>query len=165
LETALILTPVGKSLGTIIEKEMINGLHLRDLVQIVKIAHEKELFHRDIKPTNMYLNDDEILLNDWGSSKQLNTSIEKKDWLGTYGFSVTTDERLKNGWSDKTCDLVSVVRSAYVFVTKENPRISDDNGAAFWNEKIRVGTLWHEAVLLAEQKEYDALSQLLRKLK
>jgi hypothetical protein len=73
---------------------------------------------------------------------------------------VTPPEQYENGWSDATCDLVAVVRSAYTLVFKQQPSSPD-----FWEKAFRVGSVWHTALELAIQQDYQNLGHLLNKLK
>jgi eukaryotic-like serine/threonine-protein kinase len=158
--TAILTTPLGKPFRTTLDgnEESIQGSHLRDLVRIVQRAHEAKIFHRDIKPNNLHLTDEgNIVLLDWGASTLLNDpDTHSRTWQGTAGFSVTSDEQEENSWSDATCDLVAVVRSAYVLVFKDRP---PEN---FWT--MYHGSVWNVAIELATNEDYEKLGQRLRGL-
>ena len=164
---ALILSPVGNVLMTANHRkgETLDGSHLQKLVQIVQEAHEKKLLHRDIKPHNAYLTDDnQILLNDWGSS--VGTKDELFIWEGTHGYSVSASQHLETGWTGETCDLVALVRTAYVLICKESPPLGDEDAAnEYWEKRIRRGTVWYTAMGYAKSKKYDKLGKLLCSLK
>ena len=164
---ALVVSPYGKDLRTDVHREgaSVNGLQLQRLVQIVRLAHEKNLEHRDIKPMNVFMTDDnQVLLNDWGSSRT--TTESAANWEGTFGFSVSPKQRRSSFWSGEVCDLVALVRTAYVLVFKESPPTDDEDEANdYWNRHIRDGTTWERAMQHAVGKNYEELGKLLFALK
>ena len=109
----------------------------------------------------MYLtNDGKILLNDWSASTKLDDATrEPGDWQGTADFSVTSDDQTKNKWSDATCDLVAVIRSAYVLLFNMKSNCLRDGAY------LRKGTLWQVALTHATNQDYDNLAKLLYNIK
>lgn len=164
---ALVSTPVAKDLRT--DKCRIgipvDGRHLKQLVQIVKQAHDQNLLHRDIKPNNCFLGGDtNFILNDWGASRL--TSESPNPWQGSVGFSVTPDQQTTNGWDDKACDLVAVVRTAYVLFCKESPPTESWAEAIdYWNKQFRDGSGWKAALGHALNTNYEELGKILLYLK
>jgi hypothetical protein len=117
-----------------------------------------------VKPDNVYLHNDKILLNDWGSAVQLGR--QDAIWEGTYGFSVHPQEEGSPELSTKSKDLISLVRCCYVLLFKEWPP-SDSAQAAehHWEGCFREGTYWRKAILLAEKLQYEELGNFLGKMK
>ena len=152
---AILVTPKGEPLRTFgLNGELIQGSHLKDLVQIVEAAHDLGLLHRDIKPDNMFLFEKTFFLTDWSSS------IKKDDfynapWEGSIGYSVTKDEREEYRWSGKACDLIALVRSSYVLVTKRV--LPSENGSHQFGPR----TVWRKAFEFAIVENYDQLGNLL----
>jgi len=134
---ALILTPVAEDLRT--DKcrfgHPVDGSHMKSLVQVVQYAHKKNLIHRDIKPTNCFFHKDVgFILNDWGSSRL--ASAKSDVWEGSIGFSVSPKQQQVNKWDDKACDLVAVVRTAFVLFCKESPPVNSHESAdGYWGKK------------------------------
>eukprot|EP00978_Attheya_sp_CCMP212_P029057 scaffold102073_cov45-Attheya_sp.AAC.2 len=135
---ALIITPIGIEISKDGEKNCIKGTHLKDLVGIVKQAHLNGLIHRDIKPRNVFFtpSDNTILLIDWGSSTP-ETNDEARTWEGTVGFSVHPTEDCYNNLDSRARDLVSIVRTSYSLLFKENvPSIDPKVVENHWRERL-----------------------------
>ena len=152
---AILVTPKGEPLRTFgLNGELIQGSHLKDLVQIVKAAHDLGLLHRDIKPDNMFLFKKTFFLNDWSSSIKKD-DFDDAPWEGSIGYSVTKDEREEYRWSGKACDLIALVRSSYVLVTKRV--LPSENGSNQFGPR----TVWKNAFEFAIVEDYDQLGKLL----
>ena len=152
---AILFTPKGETLRTFgLSGKLIQGSHLKDLVQIVKAAHDLGLLHRDIKPDNMFLFEKTIFLNDWSSSIK-EDDFYNAPWEGSIGYSVTKGEREENRWSGKSCDLIAVVRSSYVLVTRRV--LPSENGS----NQFGPGKVWEKAFEFAIEEDYDQLGNLL----
>jgi len=166
-EEALVLTPVAKVLRT--DKcrfgERVDGRHMKELVEIVEQAHDCELLHRDIKPDNCFLADDgSFILSDWGSSRMATDATGV--WEGSIGYSVTQEQQKEYRWDDKACDLVAVVRTAYVLFCKESPPVDDAAEAIeYWDKEFRDGSGWKEALTNAIKMNYKELARVLLYLK
>jgi Protein kinase domain len=157
-KSAIVVTPIGKTF-----KEMpISGYHLGQLVKIVKLAHDKKLIHRDIKPNNVYCHEDCMLLSDWGSAIGAQSEITK--WQGTYGYSVSPLDPLYNA-GPQVRDLVSVVRTAYSLLFGIKTQASEQEIIEYWNKILRANTVWEEAMGYAKSLNYEKLAELLSKLK
>ena len=139
----------------------VSGQNLKELVEIVRSAHGHGVIHRDIKPQNVYLSGETMLLNDWSSAVKKNR--DSLSWEGTYGFSVSTAEREFRSLSAEARDLVSVVRTAYVLLFRVAMPPSDDQQAAiqYWRQTIRDGTVWAQALSFAKAGDYEQLGNLL----
>lgn len=142
-----------------------DGRHLKQLVQIVKQAHDLNLLHRDIKPNNCFLVEGaNFMLSDWGSSRL--TYVSTDQWEGTVGFSVTPNQQKDNAWDDKACDLVAVARTAYVLFCKKSPPTETWGEAIeYWKQQFRDGSGWNEALNCAINSDYEKLWKTLLYLK
>jgi len=59
--------------GTPLKRELLTTTHVEQLVHTLKVVHAAGIIHRDVRVSNLfYLSDEQILLNDWGSSVEAN---------------------------------------------------------------------------------------------
>ena len=147
---ALVCSPVGDVVLPIKYGRSSRGSHLSDLVTILEQAHRKGIVHRDVKPENIFLVNDTVLLNDWGISCE--GSDEFIPWKGTEAYC---DPPTRN---DTHCprpasDLRSLVRCAYAMTVLETevPRNMD-----FWACRLASG-LWKRGMDAADMLDYNAL--------
>ncbi len=165
----LLVTPVAIPVFPVRPAVRVSGRHLRQLVQVVRAAHERGLCHRDIKPENMFLTDDSesnLLLNDWGAA--VVQDLENRQqylWIGTVRYS----PRVRgNHCPSRVDDLRCVVRSAFVLITGLVPPIpmgkTDKEEAVielFWSNVMCEGTYWSQCLTLAEALDYETLGNML----
>ena len=74
----------GVDLGELLKREGQPGLPLGDAIEYARQAcealqyvHEQQIVHRDVKPQNMILGEDGIVLVDFGVARELG---EEDDW-------------------------------------------------------------------------------------
>jgi serine/threonine protein kinase len=131
-----------------------------DLVKVLRIAHTKlGICHRDVKPANIFIYEDKIILNDWGSACIAERPVL---WEGTVGFYTKYTGEHCPDFAD---DLIAFVKSAYLMLFNCClPRTDIDS---FWNEHIvnNTNTVWYECYNHAKAKNYDALITTLGSLK
>ena len=68
---------------------------------------------------------------------------------------MTKDEREENGWSGESCDLIALVRSAYVLATRRF--LPSEKGS----NQFGPGKVWEKAFEFAIEEDYDQLGNLL----
>ena len=146
---AILSTPVGQQL----DSKWITGSHLRELVFIVKSAHDKGLLHRDIKPANIIFFKEKIFLIDWSASVS-GDLFEEAPWVGSPTYGVTQAEQIKHRWSGETCDLIALVRTSYSLVNMTKMPAYDVC-------KEIDASVWNEALKFAVRKAYDELGAFL----
>lgn len=150
---ALVCTPVGKCILPLKGGQRTTGQHLSELVTILEGAHSAGIAHRDVKPDNIFLvNDDHILLNDWGISCML-SDTEMVVWKGSRGYSDPPDD-MNSGmhYPSKAKDLRSLVRCAYSMLFLEQPTNVDD----YWQYRL-APQLWRDAMTAADSSDYEKL--------
>lgn len=157
-QSALVVQPVASPVLPVANGKLVRGKHLFQLIGVLEQAHLIDLQHRDVKPDNIYLDDeDDIILNDWGSSTRLSSS---SSWDGvTPGFCDPPDF----DGDGKVRDLRSAVRTAWCFVRNQFPDTTD--GQSFW-DFFESGdeNFWQEAWKLANETKYTELAALLSKI-
>lgn len=155
VENILVVQPIGTPVLPVKGGQTVRGKHLRQLVWILQQAHVAGLQHRDIKPDNIYLVGDSLLLNDWGSA----TTLEgEAAWQGTPGFC---DPPTFNG-SGNVRDLRAAVRTAWSLVRNQFP-LTDKEDPNFWSflEKSEEQCVWTEAWVRANEANYEKLANVL----
>lgn len=166
-EMALVVTPVGNPVKSYCcnTGKLVFGKHFGELVDALKLAHEHDIIHCDVKPGNIFLTDDDvILLNDWGSSK-ITGPGSSEAWEGTIGFSVSPQEMLAHpNWSGEIRDLVALVRTAYVLMTKRMPPDSEMASITFWSEVFSDKKIWKHGLEMAMTRNYAELKSWLESL-
>ncbi len=157
-EHVLVVTPVATLVAPVAKSKRVCGRHLKQLVEVVKAAHELHLCHRDIKPENMFLTSEgNLLLNDWGAAVfQDFDSPSQVPWIGTVRYNPRIEG---NHTPSKELDLRCVVRSAFVLITAVVP--PSDSTEQFWSNVMAADTNWADYLLLAETLNYDELGNQL----
>ena len=105
--------------------------YLRQAAQAIDYAHSKRILHRDIKPANMLLQDDWLLLSDFGLAKLLSTSTYRSRThagAGTPGYMAPEQIR---GRALPASDLYSLAIVAYQLLTGHMPFSGDEPYAIF----------------------------------
>ena len=92
---------------------------VKSIVNALYIIHQKGVMHRDIKPNNIFINENNniIKLGDFGCSIYIKDN--KSDPIGTIFY--TAPEIIKNLKYDEKCDLWSLGVTLYELYTGELP--------------------------------------------
>lgn len=153
-ESVLIVSPIGTPVPRPgIKMKEISGRHLRQLVAVVKGAHDAGLVHRDIKPENIFLDEKgNIILNDWGCSIEL-AACTTAPWAGTQPY--TSPQTM----GSRENDLLLVVRSSFVMLFGYLPTTNID-----WDRAFGKDTYWSELAGHASVLNYDMVDSMLPKM-
>jgi serine/threonine protein kinase len=112
---------------------------LRDLLSILQVVHQHQIIHRDIKPENIIRrqSDRNLVLIDFGASKQLTTSeISKAGTLiGSYGY--TPIEQMGYGVTYPASDLYAVGATCFHLLSGIHPAKVHESSGYQWTENWR----------------------------
>lgn len=128
----------GGDLSTLLKKQ--NGkLPLAQKLKIMSglcnaiyYIHSRDIMHRDIKPNNVFLDKKgNVLLGDFGLSKNLNGSNQTRTYCGTPIFMAP---EVKNHQSyDKKADIYSIGCIWYLLCTQSLPSDNSDVDSINWS--------------------------------
>lgn len=121
----------GQSLATKIKNSSISYIQsceiLLQLCEVLDYIHIRSIVHRDIKPDNIYLlNDNTVKIGDFGIALDL-TNKNKNDLLLAGSIHYLSPEILQNKIINKLSDIYSLGITFYEMITKKLPFVSDDN--------------------------------------
>ncbi len=95
---------------------------LLDLLPVLKFIHERGVIHRDIKPQNVIIreNDGKHVLIDFGASKLLTATVKNKGTsIGSHGY--TPVEQMQDGKAYPASDLFSLGATCFFLLTGISP--------------------------------------------
>lgn len=159
----LAVLPIGLKVLPCAFPTALSGTQYCALLAAVKYAHEKGIVHRDIKPDNIYLdqeNKSRIILNDWGSSAALGVKCK---WVGTLAYCPDRPDEDGDHIPTIQSDLISLVRTVYVIHKQVYPRMEDGATTCepFW-EMIKTSSNSFATMLNhATSEAYNELEKLL----
>ncbi len=103
-----------------------------DVIEGLQEAHRCGLIHRDVKPSNCFLDaDDRVKVGDFGLSKSLlhdGQLTQTGSFLGTLLYAAP--EQIRNEPIDLRADVYSVAATLYFLLTGRAPFQTDDDPAA-----------------------------------
>ena len=155
----LVITKMGDCVQPKSKGRIVHGHHIRTLVEILRVAHARNLCHRDVKPDNIYIDDDgKVFLSDWSSSCDRDSM---QTYQSTFGFydNPTTPEAPTMTVSPKD-DLRALVKSAYLMLFNSSAPHPDLDVTLFWRNRLREDTIWKEAMDYCDDLDYDRLQSL-----
>jgi serine/threonine protein kinase len=76
-ECALVMSPRAVPM----QPERFCGRHALQILETLKAAHQHQLYHRDVRPANLMLVGEDVLVNDWGYAVQ---GAEPVEYAGTF---------------------------------------------------------------------------------
>lgn len=157
----LAVSPIGLTILPIVGGKHTHGGHWVVLVNVLQRAHEMDIAHRDVKPDNIFLHDNDVLLNDWGSSCKIGKRVP---FVGTLAYCVEPPGEDGCHVPSASSDLRSLVRSVYSMLTMQFPPEEPEEIATFWQMRLRKDTLWQDLIQFANDANYIALKSALARL-
>lgn len=132
-------------------------------IDCISELHFKDIYHRDIKPQNFLIDEDNLIVSDFGLGMEpdsLSRFTSSSMFAGTRGF--IPPEFLQGGFkhADQTGDIFMLGKSFYVLITKQDPTYLMDG--AVHPALFHVIT---RACELDKTKRYQSLAELKQALK
>ncbi|CAI2189698.1 5077_t:CDS:1 [Funneliformis geosporum] len=160
---SMIITPVGEKISYQFRQH-----HALQLLNLLRCIHNEEVFHRDVRPSNILLDtSDNVILADWGSAIR-KPSNELVPYEGTISFASPDilNNNLESHHSKASDDLHSFVRTLFILHNpRDLPILPDEDLSTkaqsvigYWNDKLD-GELWTEMVNGASNQDYDVLKK------
>jgi len=158
---ALILTPIGFPVLPCAMQTGITPKMLITLLDVVRVAHELGWIHRDIKPDNIYLDQNDssrIVLNDWSSAAKQG---EECRYVGTSLFGDTPGASGRHT-PEPRLDLRALVRTAYCLCRQRLPYVEDKHEAIeeYWAKIAADRPIFSKALEFADAIDYKGLEEL-----
>jgi hypothetical protein len=160
---ALILTPLGVPVLPCPVHADVTPTMSVTLLQVVQKAHSLGWIHRDIKPTNIYLDINDtsrIVLSDWSSAVRANIEC---DYVGTRIFGDKPGPTNRHV-PEQRLDLRCLVKTAFCLSRQRNPIVEDNDLEVqqYWSKIKDQYPLFRKAMDLADAVKYDELAELFR---
>ncbi|BBO57445.1 hypothetical protein CLAM6_27560 [Cobetia sp. AM6] len=151
------------NIDLIVGKHEVQDIVFMKMIDSLSQLHEKNIYHRDIKPQNFLMNGEEILVSDFGlglepSSETRITSSAM--FAGTHGY---LPPEFRNGGfkrASEASDIFMLGKSFYVLMTNQDPTYIMD-GAIHPAMKYVIDRACH----LDANKRYQNLSELKQSIK
>jgi hypothetical protein len=157
----LVVSPWADCVEPIPGGSRVDSQHITDLVRVLQIVHTKlKICHRDVKPWNIFIYDNNIILSDWGSAR---SSLSPVTWEGTLGFY---EGYFGEEYPLPSNDLIALLKSAYLMLFN-NCHMPVTEMETFWTGLIKSNrnTVWklcHESCL---NRNYDEFIHYIQPLK
>ncbi len=96
---------------------------LRDLLSVLRIVHQMQVIHRDIKPDNILRrqSDSKLVLIDFGVSKEKTGTISPKQGTNIGSFGYAALEQMQGGQAYYASDLYSLGVTCFHLMTNVSP--------------------------------------------
>jgi serine/threonine protein kinase len=116
------------------------------LLNTLEAVHAGGMFNCDIKPSNVLMHGDNVVLCDWGSAVfGIGNNPLPKRSVGTIGYCDFT--LIKPAPPDASHDLMALVRTVYANYTGQHVPSDQNMANAFWEENFRsTDSQWTKAM-------------------
>ncbi|MBD2607963.1 serine/threonine protein kinase [Scytonema hofmannii FACHB-248] len=155
---------------------------LLDLLPVLKFIHDRGVIHRDIKPQNIIRrqNDGQLVLIDFGASKQLSTTVMMKTGtaIGSHGY--TPIEQMQDGKAYPASDLFGLGATCFHLLTGIRPsqlwmeqgfswvtswrKYLSNSGNSVITSRLKLGKVLDKLLKTDIQKRYQSADEVLSDL-
>ena len=133
--------------------------HFLQLLDTLEALHAGRMFNCDIKPSNVLMHGDNVVLCDWGSAAfAIGDDPLPKRSVGTIGYCDFT--LLEPAPPSASHDLMALVRTVYSNYTLQHVSSDQNTANAFWEENFRQDSLWWNAMKYAREADYTKLKKM-----
>ena len=156
---ALISLPLCVSIRPQRDGSLLRRKHFLQLVDTLEALHAGRMFNCDIKPSNVLMHGDNVVLCDWGSAVfAIGDDPLPKRSVGTIGYCDFT--LLEPAPPSASHDLMALVRTVYSNYTLQHVSSDQNTANAFWEENFRQDSLWWNAMKYAREADYTKLKEM-----
>jgi WD40 repeat protein/tRNA A-37 threonylcarbamoyl transferase component Bud32 len=155
---------------------------LLDLLPVLKFIHDRGVIHRDIKPQNIIRrqNDGQLVLIDFGASKQLSATVMMKTGtaIGSHGY--TPIEQMQDGKAYPASDLFGLGATCFHLLTGIRPsqlwmeqgfswvtswrKYLSNSGNSVITSRLKLGKVLDKLLKTDIQKRYQSADEVLSDL-
>ena len=96
--------------------------YVRQACEALAYVHAQHVVHRDVKPENLILGPDGVVLVDFGVAREYETNVEGTAVIGTPGFMAP---EVLGGIISPRCDVYGVAATLWTLITGDPPRYGD----------------------------------------
>ncbi|CAG8577113.1 8462_t:CDS:2, partial [Scutellospora calospora] len=170
-DNSIIIRPVCERFGNRFQVS-----HALQLLQLLVLIHREQICHRDVRPENILLDNDNnrLVLVDWGSAIRITNHNQIYTYEGTTTFASPNilEENFGPYVPSVSDDLHSFVCTMYILRNpSEMPAISERDLSSkarvikeYWNDKLE-GPLWAEMINASADKNYNLLKKFKKLIK
>ena len=143
---------------------LLRSSHFLQLLNTLEAVHAGGMFNCDIKPSNVMMHGDNVVLCDWGSAVfTIGDDPLPKRTVGTIGYCDFT--LIKPSPPDASHDLMALVRTVYANYTFQHVPSDQNTANEFWEENFRsIDSQWTKAMNYAREVDYAKLREMFLKL-
>ena len=137
---------LAQELGKPWTEDKVLGL-LREILEIVEVAHREQVIHQDIKPSNIIRrkSDGNLMLIDFGSIKKINNQMANEEGntiisvpIGTTGYMAPEQKSLKPKLASDIYAVGMVCLYALTGVEPKDIPLDHDSEAVRWQDLVKL---------------------------
>ena len=147
---------------------------LRDILNVLKFVHKKNIIHRDIKPSNMMRHrNGKLFLLDFGAVKQVtnNPIGSNRSSTGIYSLGFSPPEQISGGQVFQSTDLYALAVTVITLLTGEqevNKLFDAHNNQIEWRSRIQIdsnlGDILDRMLIAAVNQRFGTATEVLEAL-
>ena len=144
---------------------LLKSTHFMQMLKTLQLIHAKRMFNCDLKPANVLVHGDRVVMCDWGCAVyHIDGTQLSAHRVGTVGFC---DFALQSPEGAVPCaahDLMALVRTVFCTYTDQCTPSGQENADKFWSDNISPGSFWQKALTYAKDEDYANLQVVFESL-